>query len=41
MAVLRNPALNLHRLDGHCNIASAQRRAGWRADSTQGTVTAA
>jgi hypothetical protein len=31
MAVLRNTALNLHRLDGHSNIASAQRRAGWRA----------
>jgi predicted transposase YbfD/YdcC len=41
MAVLRNTALNLHRLDGHTNIASAQRRAGWRAGSAQVTVTAA
>jgi predicted transposase YbfD/YdcC len=41
MAVLRNTALNLHRLDGHSNIASAQRRAGWRATSAQATVTAA
>ncbi len=41
MAVLRNTALNLHRLDGHSNIASAQRRAGWRAGSAQATVTAA
>jgi predicted transposase YbfD/YdcC len=41
MAVLRNTALNLHRLEGHTNIASAQRRAGWRAGSAQATVTAA
>jgi predicted transposase YbfD/YdcC len=41
MAVLRNTALNLHRLNGHTNIASAQRRAGWRAGSAQATVTAA
>jgi predicted transposase YbfD/YdcC len=41
MAVLRNTALNLHRLDGHSNIASAQRRAGWRAGSAEATVAAA
>ena len=41
MAVLRNTALNLHRLDGHTNIASAQRRAGWRAGSAFASVTAA
>ena len=27
LATLRNTALNLHRLDGHTNIARAQRRA--------------
>ena len=41
MAVLRNTALNLHRLDGHTNIASAQRRAGWRAGSAYASITAA
>jgi predicted transposase YbfD/YdcC len=41
MAILRNTALNLHRLDGHTNIASAQRRAGWRAGTTHATLTAA
>ena len=41
MAVLRNTALNLHRLDGHTNIASAQRRAGWRAGSAHANITAA
>lgn len=41
MAALRNTALNLHRLDGHSNIASAQRRAGWRAGSAEATVAAA
>jgi predicted transposase YbfD/YdcC len=41
MAVLRNTALNLHRLDGHTNIASAQRRAGWRAGSAHASITAA
>jgi predicted transposase YbfD/YdcC len=30
LAALRNTALNLHRLDGHTNIASAQRRTAWR-----------
>ncbi len=41
MAVLRNTALNLHRLDGHTNIAAAQRRAGWRAGSAHASITAA
>src|SRR3954467_1953102 len=41
MAVLRNTALNLHRLDGHTNIASAQRRAGWRAGSAHASITSA
>jgi predicted transposase YbfD/YdcC len=41
MAVLRNTALNLHRLEGHTNIASAQRRAGWRAGSAHASITAA
>jgi hypothetical protein len=41
MAVLRNTALNLHRLDGHANIARAQRRAGWRTGSAHTTITAA
>ena len=41
MAVLRSTALNLHRLDGHTNIASAQRRAGWRAGSAHASITAA
>jgi predicted transposase YbfD/YdcC len=41
MAVLRNTALNLHRLEGHTNIASAQRRAGWRAGSAYASITAA
>jgi hypothetical protein len=30
MAALRNTALNLNRLTGHTNIASAQRQASWR-----------
>jgi hypothetical protein len=41
MAILRNTALNLHRLEGHTNIASAQRRAGWRASSAHTSLTAA
>ena len=41
MAVLRSTALNLHRLDGHTNIASAQRRAGWRAGSAHASITTA
>ena len=41
MAALRNTALNLHRLDGHTNIASAQRRAGWRTGSAHASITAA
>src|SRR4051812_6149349 len=41
MAILRNTALNLHRLDGHTNIASAQRRAGWQTGSARTSVTAA
>ncbi len=40
MAILRNTALNRHRLDRHTNIASAQRRAGWRAGSAYTSVTA-
>jgi len=31
---LRNTALNLHRLDGHANIARAQRRTACRAGVT-------
>jgi hypothetical protein len=30
MAALRNTALNLNRLDGHTNIARAQRQASWQ-----------
>ena len=41
MAALRNTALNLHRLDGYTNIASAQRRAGWRTGSAHASITAA
>lgn len=41
MASLRNTALNLHRLEGHANIASTQRRAGWRAGSAHTSLTAA
>jgi predicted transposase YbfD/YdcC len=41
MAILRNAALNLHRLDGHTNIASAQRQAGWRTGSAHTSLTAA
>jgi predicted transposase YbfD/YdcC len=41
MAILRNTALNLHRLEGHTNIASAQRRAGGRASSAHTSLTAA
>jgi predicted transposase YbfD/YdcC len=41
MAALRNTALNLNRLDGHTNIASAQRQASWRAHAALQTITAA
>lgn len=41
LATLRNTALNLHRLDGHTNIARAQRRTAWRAGAALQTINAA
>jgi predicted transposase YbfD/YdcC len=41
MAALRNTALNLNRLDGHTNIASAQRQASWRPRAALQTISAA
>jgi predicted transposase YbfD/YdcC len=41
MAALRNTALNLNRLTGHTNIASAQRQASWRPRAALQTITAA
>jgi predicted transposase YbfD/YdcC len=41
MAALRNTALNLNRLDGHTNIAHAQRQASWRPHAALETMTAA
>ena len=41
MAALRNTALNLARLDGHANIARAQRRASWTPDEIRRTLAAA
>ena len=41
LAALRNTALNLHRLDGHTNMASAQRRTAWRAGAARQTINAA
>ena len=41
MAALRNTALNLARLDGHANIARAQRRASWTPDEVRRTLAAA
>jgi len=41
MAALRNTALNLARLDGHTNIARAQRRASWTPDEVRRTLAAA
>ena len=41
LATLRNTALNLHRLDGHTNIARAQRRAAWRAGAAFQAINAA
>jgi hypothetical protein len=41
LATLRNTALNLYRLDGHTNIASAQRRTAWRAGAALQTINAA
>ena len=41
LATLRNTALNLHRLDGHTNIARAQRRTAWRAGAALETINAA
>jgi predicted transposase YbfD/YdcC len=41
LAALRNTALNLHRLDGHTNIARAQRRTAWQAGSARQTINAA
>lgn len=41
MAALRNTALNLNRLDGHANIARAQRQASWRPRTTLQTINAA
>lgn len=40
MAALRNTALNLARLDGHANIAQAQRRASWTPDLVRQTLAA-
>jgi predicted transposase YbfD/YdcC len=41
LAALRNTALNLHRLEGHTNIARAQRRTAWQAGAALRTVNAA
>jgi hypothetical protein len=41
MTIPRNVALDLHRLDGHTNIASAQRRTGWQTGSAHTSITAA
>jgi predicted transposase YbfD/YdcC len=41
LATLRNTALNLHRLDGHTNIARAQRQTAWRAGAALETINAA
>jgi predicted transposase YbfD/YdcC len=41
MAALRNTALNLNRLDGHTNIARAQRRASWQPGTALRTIHAA
>jgi predicted transposase YbfD/YdcC len=41
LAALRNTALNLHRLDGHTNIARAQRRTAWQAGAALQTINAA
>jgi len=41
MAALRNTALNLNRLTGHTNIASAQRQASWRPRAALQAITAA
>ena len=41
LAALRNTALNLYRLDGHTNIARAQRRTAWRAGAALQTINAA
>ena len=40
LATLRNTALNLHRLEGHTNIARAQRRTAWRAGAALHTLNA-
>jgi hypothetical protein len=40
-AALCNTALNLSRLDGHTNIAHAQRQASWRPHATLQTITVA
>jgi hypothetical protein len=37
MAALRDTALNLARLDGHANIARAQRQASWAPDAVRQT----
>lgn len=41
LATLRNTALNLHRLEGHTNMARAQRRTAWRAGAAVETLNAA
>ncbi len=41
MAALRNTALNLNRLDGHTNIARAQRQASWQPGSALKAIHAA
>jgi len=41
MAALRNTALNINRLDGHANIARAQRQASWRCGAAVKAIHAA
>jgi predicted transposase YbfD/YdcC len=41
LAALRNTALNLARLDGHANIARAQRQASWIPDAVKQTLATA
>lgn len=38
MAALRNTALKLNRLEGHADIARAQRQASWRPHTTLQTI---
>jgi hypothetical protein len=41
MAVLRNTALNLHRLDGHSNIAAAHRHFSYQPATVLDALTTA